>query len=129
MSYLGKCCSPLVVLSFIRTLVEPPQNDPTIIIEQIDRRMYLQQVPLGRGRRAVVDGMCFLHGDLDEKVCLQVDVSSQANPEMIFKMDGENSDVIIAKLPTKIADRIRDILTDIFSMITKIFPCACQEAS
>ena len=102
-------------------MVEPPQNDPTIIIEQIDRRMYLQQVPLGRGRRAVVDGMCFLHGDLDEKVCLQVDVSSQANPEMIFKMDGENSDVIIAKLPTKIADRIRDILTDIFSNDNKDF--------
>jgi len=73
--------------------------------------------------------MCFLHGDLDEKVCLQVDVSSQANPEIVFKMDRENTDVIIAKLPTNIADRIRDILTGIFSNDDKDFPCACQEAS
>ena len=91
------------------------RNDGTIIIEPTDRQKYVEKIPRGCGTRGVVDGICFLRGDFDESVCLKSDVSEQANPEVVFGMDGEHSDVIITRLPMEIADRIRYIRSDTFS--------------
>ena len=79
------------------------RNDGTIIIEPTDRQKYVEKIPRGCGTRGVVDGICFLRGDFDESVCLKSDVSEQANLEVVFDMDAEDSDIIVTKMPMELA--------------------------
>ena len=98
-----------------KVVTESGNCDGEILKKTISREEYLRRVPRGANLRGVMENGCFLESDLDESVCLVVDLSGEEDGEMVFKVAGEDADVVIAQLPRDIADRISAILVDIYA--------------
>eukprot|EP00816_Leptocylindrus_hargravesii_P001688 CAMPEP_0196805574 /NCGR_PEP_ID=MMETSP1362-20130617/5371_1 /TAXON_ID=163516 /ORGANISM="Leptocylindrus danicus, Strain CCMP1856" /LENGTH=383 /DNA_ID=CAMNT_0042178589 /DNA_START=446 /DNA_END=1594 /DNA_ORIENTATION=- len=96
-------------------VMESSGIDSEIVRTFMTREDYLKRVPRGINSRGVVNKCCFLDSDLDEAVCLQVNLSDEDDAEVVFSVQGDDADVVISRLPRDIADRIASILSEIYA--------------